>query len=83
MAVGALADPHPGGHARRAELMIESVFAISVLFALNVLGLGGAGYGLSLASVVVGGVIGSLTANRIVARLVHDQATFSARDRCS
>jgi MFS family permease len=43
--------------------------AILVLFAQDVLGLGGFGYGVLLTSMAVGGLIGSLTADKIVAWL--------------
>jgi MFS family permease len=43
--------------------------AILVLFAQDVLGLGGFGYGVLLSSTAVGGLIGSLTADKIVAWL--------------
>jgi MFS family permease len=43
--------------------------AILVLFAQDVLGLGGFGYGVLLTAMAVGGLIGSLTADKIVAWL--------------
>lgn len=51
------------------NMMIESVFAIFVLYAQDVLGLGSVGYGVLLASLAVGGVAGGLTAGGIIARL--------------
>jgi MFS family permease len=48
------------------NLVFSAVFAIMVLFAQDVLGLGSFGYGLLLASLAVGGVLGSFTSERII-----------------
>lgn len=52
-----------------ANLTFAAFDAIFVLFAQNILGLGSVGFGILLASSSVGGVAGSLIADRIVLRL--------------
>jgi MFS family permease len=51
------------------NMTFASTEAILVLFAQDVLGLGSFGYGVLFTSTAVGGLIGSLTADKIVARL--------------
>lgn len=48
------------------NMMFAGVFAILVLFAQDILGLDGFGYGLLLASIAVGGVLGSFTSERVI-----------------
>ncbi len=48
------------------NLVFSAVFGIMVLFAQDVLGLDGFGYGALLAAIAVGGVLGSFTSERIV-----------------
>lgn len=48
------------------NMMFSGVFAIMVLFAQDILGLGSFGYGLLLASLAVGGVLGSFTSEKII-----------------
>lgn len=48
------------------NMAFSAVFAIMVLFAQDVLGLGSFGYGLLLTSIAVGGVLGSFTSERII-----------------
>jgi MFS family permease len=51
------------------NLGMGALLAVLVLYAQDVLGLGASGYGLLLTSVALGGLAGSLAAERVVARL--------------
>ncbi len=51
------------------NVTLSSALSIMVLVAQERLGLGSVGYGVLLSSIAIGGIIGSLTAERIVARL--------------
>ncbi|WP_433121912.1 hypothetical protein [Micromonospora sp. CA-246542] len=55
--------------AAASNLAISGIMAVLVLYALDVLRIPPAGYGLFAASVILGGVAGALGSNRLAARL--------------
>ncbi len=58
------------------NMAFSAVFAIMVLFAQDVLGLGGFGYGLLLTSPAVGGLVGSFTSERVIGFFGSGRALF-------
>ncbi|MBA2693910.1 MAG: MFS transporter [Rubrobacter sp.] len=59
-----------------STMSFSAVFGIMVLFAQDILGLGGFGYGLLLTSIAVGGVIGSFTSERVIGFFGSGRALF-------